>query len=82
MGLVACSGVAQTPAYVQPDHLGTPRSVIDPARNVAVWTWDANSEVFGNSPPNQDPGLDGTAFMFNMRFPEQRLDAATGLIYN
>jgi len=26
--------------YVQPDHLGTPRVVVDPARDVAVWSWD------------------------------------------
>ncbi len=24
-------------AYVQPDHLGTPRVVIDPVRNVSIW---------------------------------------------
>ncbi|ATE70804.1 RHS repeat-associated core domain-containing protein [Lysobacter capsici] len=82
VGLVAGSGIAQTLAYIQPDHLGTPRSIIDPARNVAIWAWDARSEVFGNSPPNQDPDLDGTTFVFNMRFPGQRLDAASGLVYN
>ncbi|WP_295930601.1 hypothetical protein, partial [uncultured Xanthomonas sp.] len=26
--------------YVQPDHLGTPRAVIDPVRDVAIWRWD------------------------------------------
>ncbi len=82
VGLVVGSGIAQTLAYIQPDHLGTPRSVIDPSRNAAVWTWDVKSEVFGNSPPNQDPDLDGTTFVFNMRFPGQRLDAASGLVYN
>jgi RHS repeat-associated protein len=82
VGLVVGSGVAQTLAYVQPDHLGTPRSIIDPSRNVAVWEWDAKSEAFGNSPPNQDPDLDSTAFVFNMRFPGQRFDPATGLSYN
>ena len=82
VGLVVGSGTSQTLAYVQPDHLGSPRSVIDPARNVAVWTWDAKSEAFGNSPPNQDPDLDGAAFVLDMRFPGQRLDAASGLIYN
>ncbi|WP_074870486.1 RHS repeat-associated core domain-containing protein [Lysobacter enzymogenes] len=68
--------------YVQPDHLGTPRSVIDPVRNVAVWTWDLASEVFGNSTPNQDPDLDAVPFVFDMRFPGQRFDAASGLNYN
>lgn len=68
--------------YVQPDHLGTPRSVIDPVRNVAVWTWDLAGEAFGNSVPNQDPDLDATQFVLNMRFPGQRYDSATGLNYN
>ncbi|WP_187308483.1 RHS repeat-associated core domain-containing protein [Lysobacter antibioticus] len=82
VGLVVGAGVAQTLRYVQPDHLGTPRAVIDPSRNLAVWTWDAKGEAFGNNPPNQDPDQDGTAFVFDMRFPGQRYDAATGLNYN
>ena len=79
--LVGATGVNRL-HYVQPDHLGTPRAVIDPIRNVAVWKWDLASEAFGNSPPNQDPDGDGTGFVFDMRFPGQRYDAATGLNYN
>lgn len=82
VGLVIGNGVGQALAYVQPDHLGTPRAVIDPIRNVALWTWDAKSEAFGGSPPNQDSDSDGTAFVFNMRFPGQRHDPTTGLSYN
>ncbi|QQQ01289.1 RHS repeat domain-containing protein [Lysobacter enzymogenes] len=82
VGVVVGSGGAQALHHVQPDHLGTPRAVIDPSRNVAVWTWDAKSEAFGNSPPNQDPDQDGTAFVFDMRFPGQRLDVVSGLFYN
>ncbi|MGO1000490.1 RHS repeat-associated core domain-containing protein [Lysobacter sp. CA196] len=82
VGLMVGAGVAQTLRYLQPDHLGTPRAVIDPSRNLAVWTWDAKGEAFGNNPPNQDPDQDGTAFVFDMRFPGQRFDAATGLNYN
>lgn len=52
--------------YVESDHLGTPRAVIDPTRNTAIWNWNAKSEVFGNDPPNQDPDMDGTTFVFNM----------------
>ena len=81
-GLLVGSGTTQSLMYVQTDHLGTPRAVVDPARNVAIWTWSAKSEAFGNSPPNEDPDVDGTAFVFNMRFPGQRYDAITGLIYN
>ena len=82
VGLLAGDGPAQSLKYVQPDHLGTPRAVIDPTRNVAIWTWDAKGEAFGKDVPNQDPDLDGTAFVFNMRFPGQRHDPRTGLSYN
>ncbi len=68
--------------YVQPDHLGAPRAVIDPARDVAVWTWDIKGEAFGNTPPDQDADRDGAAFVFGMRFPGQRYDSATGLNQN
>jgi len=47
-----------------------------------VWNWDLASEAFGASPPNQDPDNDGTSFVFDMRFPGQRYDAASGLNYN
>lgn len=82
VGLLAGAGTGQVLHYVEPDHLGTPRAVIDRTRDVAIWTWDAKSEAFGNSPPNQDPDLDGSAFVFNLRFPGQRYDATTGLNYN
>ncbi|WP_284569478.1 RHS repeat domain-containing protein [Xanthomonas graminis] len=68
--------------YVQPDHLGTPRAVIDPTRDVAIWKWDLKGEAFGNTSPDQDPDKDGTAFVFDMRFPGQRYDAATGFNQN
>lgn len=68
--------------YIQADALGTPRVVIDPNRNVTVWKWELSEEAFGNSPPNQDPDQDGIAFAFNLRFPGQRYDAASGLNYN
>ncbi|WP_369977410.1 DUF6531 domain-containing protein [Xanthomonas bundabergensis] len=68
--------------YIQPDHLGTPRTVIDPARDVAIWTWDIKGEAFGNTLPDQDADRDGTAFVFGMRFPGQRYDSATGLNQN
>ncbi len=81
-GLLAGAAAAQKLHYLQADHLGTPRAVIDPARNVAVWAWDAKGEAFGNSVPNQDPDQDGAAFVLDMRFPGQRYDAASGLNYN
>jgi RHS repeat-associated protein len=68
--------------YIEPDHLGTPRVVIEVARNVPVWTWDLKSEAFGNSVPNQNPDLDASQLVFDMRFPGQRYDAASGLNQN
>jgi RHS repeat-associated protein len=80
VGLLA--GGTQQLHYIEPDHLGTPRVVIDPVRDVAVWAWDAKSEAFGNSPPHEDPDVDGVTFVLDMRFPGQRYDSATGLNYN
>ncbi|WP_279363246.1 RHS repeat-associated core domain-containing protein [Xanthomonas sacchari] len=68
--------------YVQPDHLGTPRAVIDPVRDVAIWRWDLKGEAFGATAPDQDPDKDGTAFVFDMRYPGQRYDALSGLNQN
>jgi len=68
--------------YIEPDHLGTPRLVFNPMRNVPVWTWDIKGEAFGRDAPNEDPDLDGTPFVFDMRFPGQRFDLASGLNYN
>ena len=68
--------------YLEPDHLGTPRVVIEPTRNVPVWKWDLKGEAFGNSPPDQDPDGDTVAFVLDMRYPGQRYDAASGLNYN
>jgi RHS repeat-associated protein len=68
--------------YVEPDHLGTPRVVIEVARNVPVWTWDLKSEAFGNSVPAQDSDGDSIPLIFDMRFPGQRYDAVSGLNQN
>ncbi|WP_408951393.1 RHS repeat-associated core domain-containing protein [Lysobacter sp. Hz 25] len=82
VGVLAGAGTAQKLHYIQSDRLGTPRAVVDPTRNLAIWTWDAKGEAFGNSPPTQDPDQDGAAFVFNMRFPGQRYDPITGFNYN
>lgn len=76
------AGPVQQVHYVQPDHLGTPRAVIDAIRNVAVWSWGLKSEAFGDSPPDEDADNDGVSLQFDMRFPGQRYDSATGLNYN
>ena len=85
IGVFDGNGANQKLYYVEPDALGTPRVVIDPARGTngtAVWKWDLNGEAFGATAPNQDSDGDGTAFVFDMRFPGQRYDSMTGLNYN
>ncbi|WP_413624743.1 RHS repeat-associated core domain-containing protein [Luteibacter sp. Lutesp34] len=67
---------------IQPDHLGTPRVVVNRATNKAIWAWPLNSEAFGATPPNEDPDGDGTRYVFDMCFPGQRYDAVTGLFQN
>ncbi len=78
---VQSTGVPEL-AYVQPDHLGTPRVVIDPVRNVAIWEWSNKSEVFGNQIPSADPDGDGVVFELALRFPGQQATDASGLFYN
>lgn len=82
VGVLHGSGASQALHYIEPDHLGTPRVVIDGVRNVPIWKWDLTGEAFGNTPPNQDPDADGTVFDFDLRYPGQRYDAASGLNYN
>ncbi|KAF0813419.1 putative deoxyribonuclease RhsC [Andreprevotia sp. IGB-42] len=62
------------------DQLGTPRQITDPANNQIVWRWD--SEAFGNTQANQDPGNTGNQFVYNLRFPGQYYDAESGRHYN
>ena len=69
-------------AYVQPDHLGTPRVVIDPIRDVAIWEWSSKSEVFGNQVPNVDADGDGVGFELALRSPGRQATDASGLFYN
>ncbi|MBF0526371.1 MAG: hypothetical protein HQK56_14905 [Deltaproteobacteria bacterium] len=67
-------GVLKTGAvyYVNPDHLGSPKSIID-ASGTTVWKWD--KDPFGNGAPT------GT-LPYNLRFPGQYFDVETGLCYN
>jgi len=69
-------------AYIQPDHLGTPRVVIDPVRDVAIWEWHNTSEAFGDQLANTDPDGDGVSLYLALRFPGQQASDATGMYYN
>ena len=82
-GKVSCSQSAQTRvdlAYIQPDHLDTPRTVTDSTQKV-IWQWD-NQDPFGANAANEDPDADGQRFTLNLRFPGQYFDSETGLHYN
>lgn len=67
---------------IQPDHLGTPRVVIDRASDKAIWHWRLGGEAFGATAPNEDRDNDGMKYVFDMRFPGQRYDAVTKLFQN
>lgn len=60
--------------YIQTDHLGTPRVILDSNNNL-LWKWDY-SEVFGNTQPIEN-GLN-----FNLRFPGQYWDSEKSSSYN
>lgn len=82
VGLLAGATTNQKLHYLQPDHLGTPRAVVDTTVNTAIWRWDLEGDAFGTTVPNQDPDGSGTAFIFSMRFPGHRYDATSGINYN
>jgi RHS repeat-associated protein len=70
-----------SPAYIETDHLGTPRQVVDRATNAVLWRWDFLGNTFGANAANASPG-GGVAYPFNLRFPGQYFDTETGLHYN
>jgi RHS repeat-associated protein len=85
VGVLVNTPSGQALDYIEADALGTPRVVVDPTRGTngtAIWNWDLPGEVFGTTAPNQNPDGDATQFVFHMRMPGQRYDAASGLNYN
>jgi RHS repeat-associated protein len=65
--------------YIYPDHLDTPRIVVN-AANAMVWRWDS-TDPFGSLPADSNPNGLGT-FTFSLRFPGQYFNQETGLHYN
>lgn len=70
-----------THQYVLTDHLGTPRAIVHPGRNVIIWRWDLLPTAFGEHPANEDPDADGRTYTFHLRYPGQYRDS-NGLHYN
>jgi RHS repeat-associated protein len=64
--------------FVQPDHLDTPRTIVN-AANQELWRWD--SAPFGDSAADADPSGRG-AFAYRLRFPGQQFDVVTSTNYN
>lgn len=70
-----------THQYVLTDHLGTPRAIVHPSRNVIIWRWDLLPTAFGEHPAIEDPDGDGRTYTFHLRYPGQYRDN-NGLHYN
>jgi RHS repeat-associated protein len=68
-------------AYVETDHLATPRVIFNPSTNTPLWTWNMLGSAFGTNAPNQAPS-GGSVYPLNLRFPGQYFDVETGLSYN
>jgi RHS repeat-associated protein len=58
------------------DGLNTPRVITD-AKGKVVWQWDSQNDPFGEQQP-----LSSNGFTYNLRFPGQYYDQASGLIHN
>jgi RHS repeat-associated protein len=95
IGRVESSTSAVTAVHViHSDHLNTPRALANAqtqggqAAGTVVWRWKLNqqtatgSNAFGAQPADEDPDGNGTSVRFDLRFPGQQYDAATGVHYN
>jgi len=67
-------------AYIEPDHLGSPRALVEPTTDKRIWAWDLLGDIFGATSPLHDDG--GPTFDLRMRFPGQHYDAVSGLHQN
>jgi RHS repeat-associated protein len=68
--------------YVQTDHLGTPRAIINPVNNAIIWRWNLTNTAFGEHAPVADPDGNTVSYTFNMRYPGQWYDSESKLHYN
>ncbi|MDC8012030.1 RHS repeat-associated core domain-containing protein [Tahibacter soli] len=64
--------------YIETDHLGTPRTVVDAATNAVKWRWDFFGSAFGEHVPAAIAG----GVRLDARYPGQFFDAETRLNYN
>jgi RHS repeat-associated protein len=66
-------------AYLETDHLGTPRVAADPATNAWRWRWNFFGTAFGEHAPTVPAS---GALALDLRYPGQAYDAETGLHHN
>jgi RHS repeat-associated protein len=82
IGVIAGTAAVPVLHYIESDHLGTPRVIVEATRNVGIWRWNQTNDPFGESTPNQNPDGDTTSFTFNLRFAGQYRDSESGWYYN
>jgi RHS repeat-associated protein len=82
IGVIAGTAAVPVLHYIESDHLGTPRVIVEATRNVGIWRWNQTNDPFGESTPNQNPDGDATSFTFNLRFAGQYRDSESGWYYN
>ena len=68
--------------YIESDHIGSPRFVVGPQSDAALWGWSLLGESFGAGNPSEDLDHDGIDQPFDLRFPGQRAERSSGLNYN
>jgi RHS repeat-associated protein len=78
LAIMMPSGTATNLFYIDSDHLNTPRTITNQAKQKR-WEW--NSDPFGTILANENPAALGV-FTFNLRFAGQYFDKETGLHYN
>jgi RHS repeat-associated protein len=67
---------------IEPDHLGSPRQLVDLTTDDVLWRWPIVDNPFGEQVTDEDPDADTNLVTFNLRFPGQYADAESGLSYN
>lgn len=82
IGVIATQSGVPVLHYIESDHLGTPRVIVDATRNIGIWRWNLSNAPFGDNSPSQNPDGDAASFTFNLRFAGQYRDAESGWHYN
>ena len=82
VGVMQGTGSGSSLVYVETDHVGTPRVVVEPSTNTIIWRWDVNKSSFGEHTALQNPDGDGSSYKMNLRYPGQYFDDESGLHYN